>query len=162
VHKNDPAIKGAVMKRISGSRIESGRAMRAVLLGTFMFTATFAAAQNLPKSKTERPAPTVTGPSLFGQYCAVCHGVSGKGDGPFASQLKAPPADLTAIAKNNHGQFPSAHVRSLIGGDEPMASHGSRTMPIWGPIFREIQSDQIPASARLDALVKYLESIQQK
>jgi mono/diheme cytochrome c family protein len=36
-------------------------------------------------------------------HCAVCHGVSGKGDGPLATQLKAHVADLTQIQKNNGG-----------------------------------------------------------
>jgi mono/diheme cytochrome c family protein len=125
-------------------------------------TSSHAMPQNLPNGKQQRPAPNVRGPELFGQYCAVCHGLDGKGNGPFASQLKGRPADLTVIAKKNGGTFPSARVRSMIAGEDTPASHGSRTMPIWGPVFRDIKSDQVPASVRLDSLVNYLESIQQK
>jgi|ERR1043166_6720728 len=133
-----------------------------ICLSLYMVTEAWAVPQNLPKSKQEHSAPSAGGSELFGQYCAACHGLDAKGDGPFASQLKAHPADLTVIAKNNGGAFPSARVRSIISGDDGVTSHGSRTMPIWGPIFREIKSDQLPASIRLDSLVKYLESIQQR
>ena len=45
-------------------------------------------------------------------------------------------------------------------GEEVLASHGSREMPIWGPIFHQIEADVDRAHVRLDNLVKYLESIQ--
>ena len=35
------------------------------------------------------------GKQLFAAQCAVCHGNSGKGDGPAAAQLNPPPSDLT-------------------------------------------------------------------
>jgi len=117
----------------------------------------------LSKGKLQRPEPIVKGVDLFNSYCAVCHGVDAKGDGPLATQLRAMPANLTVLAQNNKGQFPAARVRKMIAGDdEPGASHGTRVMPVWGPIFRGIVSDQVPADVRLDNLVKYLESIQQK
>jgi len=121
-----------------------------------------AAPQAVPARKPEVPAPMVKGSELFSNYCAACHGVEAKGNGPLANLLKSKPADLTQIAKRNGGQFPAAAARKMIAGDDAIASHGPRTMPIWGPIFREIQADQVPAGVRLDNLVKYLETIQQK
>ena len=41
-------------------------------------------------------------------------------------------------------------------------AHGDREMPIWGPIFHEVESDQDWGEVRVDAITKYLESIQQK
>jgi mono/diheme cytochrome c family protein len=35
------------------------------------------------------------GKALFGQYCAACHGPSGKGDAPAAAALNPKPKDLT-------------------------------------------------------------------
>jgi mono/diheme cytochrome c family protein len=64
------------------------------------------------------------------------------------------------LAKNNGGRFPSAHVRSVITGDAVMAAHGSREMPIWGPIFHQIEVDVDWGNVRVENLVKYLESIQ--
>ena len=42
---------------------------------------------------------STSGKQMFGDYCAPCHGLSGKGDGPAASALKIPPADLTQLAQ---------------------------------------------------------------
>jgi mono/diheme cytochrome c family protein len=38
------------------------------------------------------------GQALYPQYCAECHGVSGRGDGPVGLGLNPPPADLTEHA----------------------------------------------------------------
>ena len=103
---------------------------------------------------------SVEGPDLFRAYCASCHGSDAKGHGPAATALKASVPDLTALAKNNRGQFPSDRVRSAITGEEAMASHGSREMPIWGPVFHQVEWDVDRGNVRLENLLKYLESIQ--
>ena len=41
------------------------------------------------------PAAVVRGEALFAQNCTLCHGASGRGDGPRAESLTRPPADLT-------------------------------------------------------------------
>jgi hypothetical protein len=45
-------------------------------------------------------------------------------------------------------------------GDEVVVSHCSREMPVWGPIFYQVESDQDFGVVRLQNLVNYLESIQ--
>ena len=104
---------------------------------------------------------SVKGQDLFRAHCAACHGLEGKGGGPVASALKAKVPDLTLLAKSHSGKFPSAQVRNWIAGDEVSQSHGSREMPIWGPVFHQIESDQDFGNVRLQNLTKYLESIQQ-
>jgi hypothetical protein len=74
--------------------------------------------------------------------------------------LKATVPDLTVIAKNNRGEFPAARVRRIVMGEGMIASHGSREMPVWGPIFHQVEADVDRAPVRLENLVKYLESIQ--
>ncbi len=64
--------------------------------------------------------------------CAVCHGESGKGDGPLAAQLKTTVSDLTEIQKNNGGVFPFDRLYRVIDGREAVAAHGPREMPVWG------------------------------
>jgi mono/diheme cytochrome c family protein len=67
--------------------------------------------------------------------CAACHGADGKGAGALAAELKTRPADLTTLAKRNGGVFPLSAVYETIDGRKPIASHGSRDMPIWGQRF---------------------------
>jgi mono/diheme cytochrome c family protein len=100
------------------------------------------------------------GAALYHAYCAACHGRSGKGDGPVAPSLRATVPDLTIIAKLNGGEFPTARVRRIILGEGMIASHGTREMPIWGPIFHQVEADVDRGNIRVDNLVKYLESIQ--
>jgi len=50
----------------------------------------------------------------------------------------------------------------MFGADEVLPAHGSKEMPIWGPIFHEIEFDRDLGIVRLENVIKYLESIQQK
>ena len=99
---------------------------------------------------------------MYRAYCAPCHGKDGKGNGPVAPALKATVPDLTVIAKNNGGKFPVERVRRIIVGEGMIASHGSREMPVWGPIFSQVEADVDRGPVRVENLVKYLESIQAK
>lgn len=111
----------------------------------------------------ERLIYSVRGPELFRAHCAACHGSDGKGGGPVAATLKTKPADLTVLARNNKGIFPRQIVLKIISGDDTaLLAHGSREMPVWGPIFHQIEQDQDFGNVRLQNLSKYLESIQEK
>ena len=103
---------------------------------------------------------SVEGPDLYRAYCASCHGPDGKGNGPAAPAMKATVPDLTVIAKNNGGNFPVARIQRIILGEGMIASHGSREMPVWGPVFHQVEEDVDRGNVRLDNLVKYLESLQ--
>jgi mono/diheme cytochrome c family protein len=118
--------------------------------------------QEKTKAELEQLIYSVKGPELFRAHCAACHGSDAKGGGPMALVLKTKVPDLTVLAKKNGGQFPSARVSHTIMGDDVVMSHGSREMPIWGPIFHQIESDQDFGNVRLQNLLKYLESIQAK
>lgn len=119
-------------------------------------------AKEQTKEQLERLIYSVKGPDLFRAHCAACHGSDATGGGPLAPALKAKIPDLTVLAKNSGGQFPSARVRRIILGDDILMSHGSREMPVWGPIFHQVEEDQDFGNVRLQNLVKYLESIQKK
>jgi hypothetical protein len=86
--------------------------------------------------------------------------VDAKGAGPVAPSLNAKVPDLTLLERNNRRQFPVARVRQVIIGNEVVAAHASREMPIWGPIFHQVEGDTDWGNVRLENLVKYLESIQ--
>jgi mono/diheme cytochrome c family protein len=134
-------------------------------LGMFLVSAAGAAAQTKPASEKqyEQLIFSVRGPDLFRAHCAACHGPEGKGNGPVGAALKTKPADLTMLAKNNGGKFPAQRIQKFISGDDPsLLSHGSREMPVWGPIFHQVEEDQDFGNVRLQNLIKYLETIQQK
>ena len=132
------------------------------LLGVLVVSGVLANAQQKPVIKTGAIPQTspIDAKEMFNAYCATCHGVSGKGDGPAAVALKKAPADLTKISARNGGKFPDTQVERYIRGVDEFPSHGSRDMPIWGNLFKAIGSDE---SARLRAsnLVAYLKSLQQ-
>lgn len=119
-----------------------------------------ASAQAGGKTATAEPQ---TGKELYGSYCALCHGPDGKGGGPFSPQLKAWPVDLTQLEKKNHDVFPEMRLKEVIDGEFGKPAHGSSEMPIWGPIFRTMaHGHNDSAQLRINRLVKYLESIQEK
>jgi hypothetical protein len=67
---------------------------------------------------------------------------------------------VSVLAKNNGGRFPEDRVRKAIMGDEVLAVHGSREMPIWGAVYHQIEEDVDRGPVRLANLVKYLKAVQ--
>ena len=116
----------------------------------------------LNKRPAQYTSPS-SGKAMYLAYCASCHGKDGKGDGPAASAMKIAPADLTVLAAKHGGIFPENHVAQTIRGDSNTPSHGSKDMPVWGPIFAAVgtKSDGVP-QLRVRNLTKYIESLQQK
>lgn len=108
------------------------------------------------------PAP-MSGTQLYAAYCASCHGEDGKGHGPAAPALKARLPDLTTLAKRKQGRFPEGDVYQVIKWGGGIVGHGSKQMPVWGIAFRTLSpKDEEEVNLRINSLVQYLESIQQK
>ncbi len=104
-----------------------------------------------------------SGQEMFTSYCAVCHGANGSGGGPAASALKAAPTDLTTLAQKNGGKYPAMHVSSVLRGEAETPAHGSKDMPMWGPLFRNLsQGHEGEVQQRIANVNGYLESIQKK
>ena len=69
--------------------------------------------------------------------CAVCHGMTGVGNGPYAGIINTKVPDITLMQKNNNGVFPYDRVYEAIDGRKSIAAHGSRDMPIWGNEYND-------------------------
>lgn len=135
---------------------------RALMLVLFISAVVSGSAQSTtPRQSPIRP---VDGSTIFRNSCAACHGLEGHGDGPVSKTLKREVPDLTRLSQRHDGAFPAIHVRTTImfGADDLLPAHGSKNMPIWGPIFHEIEFDQDLGNVRLENITKYLESIQRK
>jgi mono/diheme cytochrome c family protein len=134
-------------------------------------TATFGAGSPSDQAKQQADLKTLpatytnptSGRQMYDAYCASCHGQGGKGNGPAANALKTPPANLTQLAERNNGTFPEARVQQAIKGDLMTASHGSKEMPVWGPVLLNLeQHDPAAAQLRVRNLTKYIAGLQQK
>ena len=127
-----------------------------------MLVAFVAGTQAHSRASAAQTLEAESGHTLFVTYCASCHGRSGHGDGPVAEGLRVRPADLTQLAKKNGGMFPMEKTRRIIDGRD-VRPHGTFEMPVWGDAFtkREGLSEE-GARARIEALVRYLDSIQER
>jgi len=139
------------------------RTIAAVHMGVVMIGSSVVAlaADNLDVGKSE-----------YDGSCAVCHGLTGKGNGPMMSRLVNRAPDLTVLAKNNNGVFPFDRVYQIIDGRQEVKSHGSRDMPVWGRHFNmqssiyfenyPPQDTESAARSRILALTEYLYRLQEK
>ena len=137
------------------------RTMIAVVLSGIAAVLSSGAVQAQPK--------TDLGKTEYYTKCAVCHGLSGKGEGSFGEVLKVNMPDLTLIAKRNGGVFPVDRVKMAIDGRATPRAHGTSEMPIWGtrysveaaPRYDDFRFDsEVFVQVRVLALVDYLYRLQ--
>jgi mono/diheme cytochrome c family protein len=107
--------------------------------------------------------PAYSGKQMYTSYCAPCHGVDGRGNGPAAVALKQPLTDLSALSRNNGGKFPAVHVISALRFGASNPAHGTAEMPVWGPILSNM--DRAAANSnvkelRISNLSRYVKSLQ--
>ena len=130
---------------------DAGDHMDAMPAGDHMDDGEMMAAHAVPAdaAAVENPLPAteavqLAGAATFQQTCAVCHGPTGRGDGPAAAALEFKPADLRAD-----------HVQGLSdGGLYYIVTHGriERGMPAW--------EDALSEQARWE-IVRYLRTLVQ-
>jgi mono/diheme cytochrome c family protein len=133
-----------------------------ILLGRALCSMALADGPPVGHSRDPKLIASIQGPALYNAYCSSCHGTDAKGSGPMAKSLKLPPADLTRISSRNGGTFPLARVSRIISGEEQLPrGHGTSEMPVWGPIFSRVDSDQDLGRVRIDNLARYLRDLQQ-
>ena len=109
----------------------------------------------------------------FDTYCALCHGKTGKGDGPFGGLVTKKVPDLTVLSRNNGGVFPFDRTYGIVSGAADLPAHGTREMPIWGDHYAEkatrdlgpfYQQSDVSSYVRgkILALIGYISTLQVK
>ena len=107
----------------------------------------------------------------YDNNCVVCHGIDGKGNGPYAGIIDTKVPDLSMLQKSNNGVFPFDRVYQTIDGRMELKAHGTRDMPIWGNEYNdkaaEYYSDYLRdysakgfVRGRILALVNHIYSLQ--
>ena len=135
------------------------RVLKSLTVSIALALPTVAAGQNTIVSSSR-----FSGAADFQAYCASCHGPAAKGDGVFATSLVKRPPDLTRLAKRHDDVFPEERVFKMIEGRSLGTSHRAPDMPVWGDVFAKATESAGPeaTAARITALVRYLEMIQEK
>jgi mono/diheme cytochrome c family protein len=106
------------------------------------------------------PAQAITNPDgavVYQDFCATCHGVAARGNGPAARYLDQPVPDLTRIALRD-GTFNPYHVIMHVRHvDMPE----SNPMPCWSRVMRVSGEGRTAVEIVFVNLTKYLERMQQ-
>jgi mono/diheme cytochrome c family protein len=109
-------------------------------------------------------ATDYNGADLYQLNCSNCHGIYGEGDGAVTPDLSVVLLDLRYLSDRNDDVYPREFVTDIIDGRATRAAHGPASMPVWGVEFSRTEGLDQDATARvtakIDALVDYLESIQ--
>jgi cytochrome c oxidase cbb3-type subunit 3 len=97
-------------------------------------------------------ANATAGEAVYQQYCSVCHGAQGKGNGPAATAMQPKPRDHTNGTYMN--RFSDTHLRKVIG--EGGAAVGrSPLMPSWNATLTPEQIGDVIAYLRTLAIPAY-------
>jgi mono/diheme cytochrome c family protein len=140
----------------------------ALIGAVFACAASIALAQGKPQARFD------IGALEYKSSCGACHGLTGKGDGPYKVYLTLKsPTDLTTLAKRNGGVFPVQRIYEMIDGRQMDPAHGSRDMPVWGQHYKaegNAYFAEVPGPydteafvrTRILALVDYLHRLQVK
>ncbi|MBI4382102.1 MAG: cytochrome c [candidate division NC10 bacterium] len=91
---------------------------------------------------TRPPQLPVNGRELYVRYCASCHGMGGRGDGPASKAFRRRPSDLTRVRARYAGQYPIREVMAAIDGRYPVRAHGDSAMPVWGIVFEQEKEEK--------------------
>lgn len=105
-------------------------------------------------------AESESGAALYRRFCASCHGLDGRGDGPVADVLRVRPPDLTRLKSS------PAELMRQIDGRREIRAHGTAQMPVWGEVFEESSIGEPhyrrAALLRVQALADYVSRMRAK
>jgi mono/diheme cytochrome c family protein len=104
------------------------------------------------------------GHEMYDQLCAVCHGVTGKGDGPAAPALNSPVPDLTQFGAGTGSQY-HEQLESVISGLNRTVHKDIVGMPLWFREFQYVRRDKFGhprttyANLKIHSLAEYVEGL---
>jgi mono/diheme cytochrome c family protein len=114
-------------------------------------------------ARPPEPGALAKGQLAYVRYCVSCHGLTGKGDGPLAGDLRVPVPALTTLTARNAGSFPYDRVVRIVESGETLRGHGNADMPAWGDAFKKTKgTEEKSVEAAVRNLAEYLRSIQAK
>ena len=132
-----------------------------VAMVALFITAPFSSASAAPKkgaaissSVPSQKGDPSKGKILFRHYCAVCHGITGKGDGPNAQHLDPRPADLSDA--EYMASATEQTIFSVIERGGP-ALDLPATMPMWGKTLSKGQVADLVAYVQTLSKVSAME-----
>jgi mono/diheme cytochrome c family protein len=162
---SNPFCATAAIHLHQGRNNVANRILQVSMLGAVALALLASASYGQNKEVKREPigmTSPASGSEMFNSYCAPCHGKDAKGNGPAATALKNPPANLTQLAMKNGGKFPADHVGNVLRSGVSGA-HGSTDMPVWGPLFSRVSGkDDSIVQMRISNLIHYLEKLQEK
>jgi mono/diheme cytochrome c family protein len=139
--------------------------MRSVLSAGGLAAAVVLVGTAIGGSAQDRSSPTygVSGSYTYRTYCASCHGLKGKGDGPLAENLRFFPPDLAQLARRNGGRYPAEDVTRIVDGRNPIEGRGGPDMPVWGDAFKNPETgfDEKKVRLKILSVVDYLKTLQE-
>jgi mono/diheme cytochrome c family protein len=104
------------------------------------------------------------GRTYYVRYCAACHGVEGRGDGPVTPALGERPTDLTQLANEHGDDYPFWAIVEAIDGRRTIRAHGVSEMPVWGTVLSPQASwsprEHAEARGTVILVTEYLRTLQ--
>jgi high-affinity iron transporter len=94
----------------------------------------YAAAQPVPRLAAASPEALKRGAELYAKNCALCHGKTGKADGPVARSLKPAPRDFS----KGEFKYTTTDAERL-----QFIQKGKGPMPAWEKTLTEAQINDV-------------------
>ncbi len=103
-----------------------------------------------------------SGPELYQNFCASCHGLEDADHVAVTRALGAAPPDLTRLQLEGVSRDHVSYVLlSPCSDDHHRAADGTPTMPCWRRILRNSLRSDAAALPVVKRLVEYIDSIQE-
>ena len=99
----------------------------------------------------------MSGEQLYRRFCASCHGLEGRGDGPVAaSTLRVEVPDLTRPIRRPVASDPRERIARIIDGRYIIGAHGTRIMPVWGEDLARLEIGNPDAERTTEIIIARL------